>query len=108
MINWLFLFIPVAVGLEFVTPERHILVLATSSLGIIPLAGWLGRATEQLAERLGECVGGFLNATFGNAAELIIALAALRAGLHGCRERVNCRIGCREYPACARCRRQRA
>ncbi len=48
----------------------------------MPLAGWLGRATEQLAERLGEGVGGLLNATFGNAAELIIALAALRAGLH--------------------------
>jgi Ca2+:H+ antiporter len=48
----------------------------------LPLAGWLGRATEQLAERLGEGVGGLLNATFGNAAELIIALAALRAGLH--------------------------
>jgi Ca2+:H+ antiporter len=41
----------------------------------------MGRATEQLAERLGEGVGGLLNATFGNAAELIIALAALRAGL---------------------------
>ena len=42
----------------------------------------MGRATEQLAERLGEGVGGLLNATFGNAAELIISLAALRAGLH--------------------------
>ena len=42
----------------------------------------MGRATEQLAERMGEGVGGLLNATFGNAAELIIALAALRAGLH--------------------------
>jgi Ca2+:H+ antiporter len=82
VINWLFLFVPVAVGLEFAVPEWHVLVLATSSLGIIPLAGWLGQATEQLAERLGEGVGGLLNATFGNAAELIIALAALRAGLH--------------------------
>ena len=43
---------------------------------------WLGRATEQLAERMGEGVGGLLNASFGNAAELIIALVALRAGLH--------------------------
>ena len=42
----------------------------------------MGRATEQLAEQMGEGVGGLLNATFGNAAELIIALAALRAGLH--------------------------
>jgi Ca2+/H+ antiporter len=42
----------------------------------------MGRATEQLADRMGEGVGGLLNATFGNAAELIIALAALHAGLH--------------------------
>ena len=63
-------------------PERHLLVFVTSSLAILPLAGWMGRATEQLAERMGEGVGGLLNATFGNAAELIIALAALRAGLH--------------------------
>jgi Ca2+:H+ antiporter len=80
--NWLLLFVPVAVGLEFLAPERHLLVFATSSLAILPLAGWMGRATEQLAERMGEGVGGLLNATFGNAAELIIALAALRAGLH--------------------------
>jgi len=80
--NWLLLFVPVAVGLEFLAPERHLLVFAASSLAILPLAGWMGRATEQLAERMGEGVGGLLNATFGNAAELIIALAALRAGLH--------------------------
>jgi Ca2+:H+ antiporter len=53
-----------------------------SALGIVPLAGWMGHATEQLAARTGEGVGGLLNATFGNAAELIIALAALRAGMH--------------------------
>ena len=82
MMYWLLLFIPVAAGLEYLAPERHLLVFAASSLAILPLAGWLGRATEQLAERLGEGVGGLLNATFGNAAELIIALAALRAGLH--------------------------
>jgi Ca2+:H+ antiporter len=59
-----------------------LLVFVASALAILPLAGWMGRATEQLAERTGEGVGGLLNATFGNAAELIIALAALRAGLH--------------------------
>jgi Ca2+:H+ antiporter len=80
--NWLLLFVPVAIGVEVVAPERYLLVFVTSSLAILPLAGWMGRATEQLAERLGEGVGGFLNATFGNAAELIISLAALRAGLH--------------------------
>ena len=80
--NWFLLFIPVAITLEFFAPERHLLVFTTSCFAILPLAGWMGRATEQLAERLGEGVGGLLNATFGNAAELIISLAALRAGLH--------------------------
>lgn len=80
--NWLLLFVPVAIGLETLAPERHLLVFVTSAVAILPLAGWMGRATEQLAERMGEGVGGLLNATFGNAAELIIALAALRAGLH--------------------------
>jgi Ca2+:H+ antiporter len=79
--NWLLLFVPVAIGVEVFAPEWHLVVFVTSSLAILPLAGWMGRATEQLAERLGEGVGGLLNATFGNAAELIIALAALRAGL---------------------------
>src|SRR5262249_27304271 len=51
-------------------------------IAIIPLAGWLGKATEQLANRTGEGMGGLLNATFGNAAELIIALSALKAGIY--------------------------
>jgi len=80
--NWLLLFVPVAIGLEILAPERHLLVFAASSLALLPLAMWLGRATEQLAEHMGEGVGGLLNATFGNAAELIIALVALRVGLH--------------------------
>ena len=75
--NWLLLFVPIAIGLELLAPDRHLLVFVTSSLGLLPLAMWLGRATEQLAERMGEGVGGLLNATFGNAAELIIALVAL-------------------------------
>jgi Ca2+:H+ antiporter len=82
VMNWLLLFVPVAIGVEFLAPERHLLIFVTSSLAILPLAGWMGRATEQLAERMGEGIGGLLNATFGNAAELIIALAALHAGLH--------------------------
>jgi len=82
MINWLLIFVPVAVALEHLAPDRYLLVFVASSLAIVPLAAWMGHATEELAERLGEGVGGLLNATFGNAAELIIALAALRAGLH--------------------------
>src|SRR5689334_20455313 len=60
-----------------INAERHLLVFVTSSLAILPLAAWMGRATEELAEHLGEGVGGLLNATFGNAAELIISLVAL-------------------------------
>src|SRR4029453_1588540 len=80
--RWLLLFFPVAIGLEIFAPDRHLLLFTASSLAILPLAGWMGKATEQLADRMGEGVGGLLNATFGNAAELIIALAALHAGLH--------------------------
>src|SRR6476660_9278778 len=60
--------------------ETAVFVLA--ALAIIPLAGLMGEATEQLAARLGAGIGGLLNATFGNAAELIIALVALSRGLH--------------------------
>src|SRR5215211_229447 len=56
-------------------------VFATSALAIIPLSAVLGRATEELAAHLGPTLGGFLNATLGNLAELIIASLALRAGL---------------------------
>jgi Ca2+:H+ antiporter len=57
------------------------LVLIVSCLAILPIAQYLGEATEHLAERSGPAVGGFLNATFGNAAELIIAIVALQSGL---------------------------
>jgi Ca2+:H+ antiporter len=56
-------------------------VFACAALAIVPLAGSMGEATEQIAGRFGAGVGGLLNATFGNAAELIIALVALRRGL---------------------------
>jgi Ca2+:H+ antiporter len=79
--NWLLVFVPVAIGLEVFAPERHLLVFLASSLALLPLAAWMGQATEQIAERMGEGVGGLLNATFGNAAELIIGLFALAAGL---------------------------
>ena len=80
--SWLLIFVPITLALEWFAPERHLLIFATSALAIVPLASWMGHATEQLALRMGEGVGGLLNATFGNAAELIIAFAALRAGLH--------------------------
>ena len=77
--NWLLLAMPVAVGLELfhAGPLWKFLV---SGLAVIPLAGLMGRATENLAETLGAGIGGLLNATFGNAAELIIALLILSHG----------------------------
>jgi Ca2+:H+ antiporter len=81
-INWLLVFVPIAIILEHLAPDRALWIFFAAALAIMPLAGWMGRATEQLAERTGEGIGGLLNATFGNAAELIIALAALRSGLH--------------------------
>src|SRR5436190_9521130 len=82
MLNWLLIFVPVTIGLEFFRPESHALIFLAACLAIVPLAGWLGRATEQLAHHTGEGIGGLLNATFGNAAELIIALAAIQKGLY--------------------------
>lgn len=82
MLNWLLICVPVAIGLQFLKPDSHSLIFLTACLAIVPLAGWLGRATEQLAHHTGEGVGGLLNATFGNAAELIIAILALRKGLY--------------------------
>jgi Ca2+:H+ antiporter len=80
LLNWLLIFVPLAVVLEL-THASPTAIFVSSALAIIPLAGWMGRATEHLAEKFGEGIGGLLNATFGNAAELIIALMALRAGL---------------------------
>ena len=64
--NWLLFFVPIAFGLEILAHNRPFLIFAASCLAILPLAAWMGRATEQLASRLGEGVGGLLNATFGN------------------------------------------
>ena len=80
--TWLLIFVPVTIGFEVFAPERYLLIFIASALAILPLARWMGDATEQLATYFGEGVGGLLNATFGNGAELIIALAALRAGLY--------------------------
>jgi Ca2+:H+ antiporter len=82
VLGWLLILVPVAVSVHWLMPEAHTLVFGSAALAIIPLAGWMGRATEALAARAGEGVGGLLNATFGNAAELVIALAALRHGLY--------------------------
>lgn len=80
--NLFLLFIPAAVLASWLHWSAGIVFL-TSALGIVPLAKHMGNATEAIALRVGPAVGGLLNATFGNATELIIALFALRAGLYG-------------------------
>ena len=83
-LDWLLIFVPVAIAMRFVPAfENPTALFIVSCLAIIPLAGWMGKATEHLAEHLGQGIGGLLNATFGNAAELIIALFALSKGLEG-------------------------
>ncbi|MGH6634629.1 MAG: calcium/proton exchanger [Gammaproteobacteria bacterium] len=78
-LNWLLLAVPLTVALEWFH-AGPIWVFISSGVAIIPLAGLMGRATENLAETLGAGIGGLLNATFGNAAELIIALLFLWRG----------------------------
>jgi Ca2+:H+ antiporter len=78
---WLLFAVPVAAWMHHARPDSPLLVFVLACVAIVPLAGLLGVSTEKLATRVGEGVGGFLNATLGNAAELIIALVALRAGM---------------------------
>ncbi|HMF93941.1 MAG TPA: calcium/proton exchanger [Vicinamibacterales bacterium] len=79
-INWLFVFVPVSIALEYAHVPAPLLFFS-AALAIIPIARLIVLATEQLATYTGDAIGGLLNATFGNAPELIIALVALRAGL---------------------------
>ncbi|HEU0302369.1 MAG TPA: calcium/proton exchanger [Longimicrobium sp.] len=81
LLNALLVFVPVAMLMEWVFHSPAIWIFVVACLGIIPLAGMMGHATEEIAEHVGQGLGGLLNATFGNAAELIIAIVALRAGL---------------------------
>ncbi len=73
-------FIPIAIILEL-THASATAIFLTSAAGVIPTAALMGRATEELAVRSGPGIGGFLNVTFGNAPEIIIAFFALREGL---------------------------
>jgi len=73
-------FIPIAIALELGHADA-VLIFAAAAAGVIPTAALMGRATEELAHRAGPGIGGFLNVTFGNAPELIIAFFALKEGL---------------------------
>jgi len=78
----LLVFVPITLVLEYFVHASATTLFLTSAVAIVPLAGIMGKSTEMLAEHVGAGLGGLLNATFGNAAELIIAIFALRAGLH--------------------------
>jgi Ca2+:H+ antiporter len=77
---WLLLFVPVVFIVGKARPGAHTLLFLLSVLAIVPLAALLSHATESVAAKTGDAVGGLLNATLGNLTELVIALAALRAG----------------------------
>ena len=77
---WLLVLVPVALVAAGLMPAAHALLFVLSTLAIVPLAALLSRATESVAEKTGDTVGGLLNATLGNLTELVIAATALRAG----------------------------
>ena len=77
---WLLAFVPAVFVVEHLRPDAPTLLFVLSVLAIVPLAALLSRATEAVAAKTGDAVGGLLNATLGNLTELVIALAALRAG----------------------------
>jgi Ca2+:H+ antiporter len=77
---WLLALVPVLFAVRLLKPEAHTFLFVLSIFAIVPLAALLSRATESVASKTGDTVGGLLNATLGNLTELLIALAALRAG----------------------------
>jgi Ca2+:H+ antiporter len=79
-LNWLFIFLPITLALEHLDNLPPPILFFSAALALIPIASLIVQATEQIAVRTGDAVGGLLNATFGNAPELIIGLVALKAG----------------------------
>jgi Ca2+:H+ antiporter len=77
---WLLVFVPVVFATQKLTPAAHTLLFLLSVLAIVPLAALLSHATESVAAKTGDAVGGLLNATLGNLTELVIAVTAVRAG----------------------------
>ncbi len=80
-LNLLLLFIPIAIIADL-SHWSPVIIFVTAALAVVPLSGLLGDATEELAGRTGPRIGALLNATLGNAAELIITVLALREGLY--------------------------
>jgi len=80
-LKYLLIFVPISFVLEFLHYNQT-WIFVTACLAIVPLAGLMGEATENISVHTGPKIGGFLNATFGNATELIIAIFAIKAGQH--------------------------
>jgi Ca2+:H+ antiporter len=80
MLNWLLVFVPITAVLAYAVHPGDAILFTVAALAIVPIAANMGQATENLAVRTGPTIGGLLNATFGNATELIIAFFALQAG----------------------------
>jgi Ca2+:H+ antiporter len=78
-LNWLLVFVPISLAADLLL-HQPVVVFITACLAIVPLAGLIGTATEQLADRAGPTVGGLLNATFGNVTEVIIGVLLVWAG----------------------------
>ena len=79
-LNWLLIFIPLVLALEHIVPDKPVIIFLFAALAIVPIASLIVKSTEQIAFRTGDAIGGLLNATFGNAPELIISFVALRSG----------------------------
>ena len=77
---WMLIFVPVVLVAARIVPAAHTLLFVLAVLAIVPLAALLSHATESVAEKTGDAIGGLLNATLGNLTELIIAVTALHAG----------------------------
>ena len=80
LIYLLLIFTPIAIALEFINTD-HIVIFVVASVALIPLAKLIGDSTEHLSVHYGATLGSLLNVTFGNAAEIIIAIVAINAGL---------------------------
>lgn len=80
LFTWLLLLVPASVAARYLTSEQSLVTFSVATIAVIPLAEWIRKATEHLALRAGPAIGGLLNVSFGNLAELILALFVLAAG----------------------------
>ncbi len=79
LLSWMLLFVPLSFLAKW-PGDDPLLVFAISGLAIVPLAAMIANATENIADAVGSSVGGLLNATFGNATEMVISIVALSRG----------------------------